>query len=45
MDIENVIDNYKKYVDVDNNGILNAVDAAIILEKALDDGFKMPIEK
>ena len=45
MAIEDVVENYMKYVDVDNDGQLTSKDASYILQKALDSTFLMPNEK
>jgi hypothetical protein len=43
-DLENVCDDYMKYLDVDCDGILTANDASVILQKTLDGSYIMPIE-
>jgi hypothetical protein len=43
-ELENVCDDYLKYLDVDCSGILTANDAAIILQKTLSGDYLMPVE-
>lgn len=45
LPIEDKVQDYEKYLDVDKNGILTASDVAIILQKALNSNFIMPVEK
>lgn len=44
MPIENVSDDYIKYLDVDCSNDLSASDAAYILQKVLNNGFILPVE-
>ena len=43
--IEKVIDDWMRFIDVDKSGVLTASDAAVVLQKVLDDSFKMPAEE
>lgn len=44
MPIENVSDDYIKYLDMDCSNDLSASDAAYILQKVLNNGFILPVE-
>ena len=37
--------NYMKYIDVNGDKELTAIDAAMVLQKALNNDFVFPIEK
>ena len=43
--LENTDANWQEYLDVDDNGILTASDASTVLQKVLNDSFKMPAEE
>ena len=44
INLEDVTDDYMKYVDVDGDGLLTASDSAYVLQKVLDSNFCYPIE-
>ncbi len=45
MPIEDKTSDYMKYIDVDMNGKLDSADVAHVLQKVLDSGYKMPVER
>lgn len=45
MPIEDVVDDYTAYLDVDLSGKVDAADSSTILQKVLNNSFVMPIEK
>ena len=45
MPIEDVVDDYTAYLDVDLSGKVDAADSSTILQKVLNNSFVMPIER